>query len=404
MKYSLRHYAAKSGRRYLGDVILLAAILALTWSSPLFSNNSPTSAGIVPQAQLVSIARPAHQKLSVTATLPGVWIAREEVVLSSSLEGLKIEKVLVESGEHVVSGQLLAILDHALLDSQILQADQAVKRARAEFAHTNEQYLRAQRLMPSGAVSKQDLESIRATMLAAQATLQQARVTSAEQRIRQKYAEIRAPFTGVITKRGAQAGAMIGAQNMLFHLAREPLEFEVQVPQQLLPDLVVGMKAKVNTSGRNNVQDGSLRLISAVVDTSTGYGQSRVAIAEPDLTHIRPGTVGSAHVEINVKDVLAVDARALRFDNAPYVFMVVNGRAKRTPIKIGLRQEGWIEVVAGLDSTSLVVLAGARLLQDGDPVTIREADSKEVLTRPQSVPISVSNRQETDVVSAGGKA
>ena len=196
MKYSLRNYAAKYERSYLIGVILLAVIVALTWFSPLFNNKSPTSAGIAPQAQLVSIARPGHRKLSVTATLPGAWIAREEVVLGSPLEGLKIEKVLVESGEHVVSGQLLAVLDNALLDSQVFQADQAVRRASAEFTHTNEQYLRAQRLMPSGAVSKQDLETIRASMLAAQAALQQARATSKEQRIRQEYAEIRAPLPG----------------------------------------------------------------------------------------------------------------------------------------------------------------------------------------------------------------
>lgn len=407
MKYLLRHYSARPEDRYLAGAFLLGAIVALAWLCILFNNNSSALVGIEPQTQRVSIARPVHRQLNVTATLSGIWVAREEVVIGSPLEGVRIAEVLVESGERVVSGQLLALLDHAVLDTQTRQTDQAVRRALSEFDHANEQYLRARRLMPAGAVSRQDFEAIRATMLAAQAELQRAKAASEEQRIRQKQAEIRAPFPGMITRRSAQAGAMVGVQTPLFHLASEPSEFEVQVPQQLLPDLIVGMKAKVSTTGRNGVQSGSLRLISAVVDASTGYGKARIAMTEQNPAQIRPGTVGSARVEINVKDVLAIDARALRFSATPYVFVVDNGLARRTPVTIGLRQQGWVEVVTGLNSASRVVSSGSSLLQDGDPVNPSETDSTVVPARQPSFSLSVSTLQEAigvSQLSAGGKA
>lgn len=387
--------------------MLLAAIAALAWFYILFNNRSPALVERMAQTQRVSIAHPRHKKLPVTATLAGGWVAREEVVISSPLEGVRIVEVLVENGDRVVSGQLLALLDNAVQDSQTRQTDQAVRRAQSEFDHASEQYQRARRLMPAGAVSRQDFETIRATMLVAQAVLQQTKTASEEQRIRQKQAEIRAPFSGIITRRNAQAGAMVNVQTPLFRLASESPEFEVQVPQQLLPDLVVGMKAKVSTTGRNGIQNGSLRLISAVVDASTGYGQARIAMEEPDLKYTRPGTAGSARVEIKVKDVLAIDVRALRFGTTPYVFVTDNGLARRTPVTTGLRQQGWVEVVTGLDSASRVVISGASLLQDGDTITISDIDSTAASARQRSVSLSVTTLRESARVSSlssGGKA
>lgn len=384
--YTLRQLAARVSRRYLAGMMILATMAALTWFCIRFNSSPSASVGIAPKAQLVSIARPDHRLLHVTATLAGVWIAREEVVIGSPLEGMRVAEVLVESGDRVVSGQLLARLEHSVLDSQTRQADQAVRRARAEFIHANGQYQRAQQLMPAGAVSHQDFETARATMLAAQAALQQAEAASEEQQTRRDHAQIRAPFAGTITKRSVQMGAMAGTQTALFHLSGEqPPEFLVQVPQQLLPDLVTGMKAQISTSGRDGVQSGSLRLISPVVDASTGYGQSRIAILEPSPASIRPGMAGSARIEIVARDVLALDARAVRFGATPYVFVVDGGHARSTPVQIGLRQEGWVEIVAGVDTTSRVVISEASLLQDGDPVTVRDTDPIAAFTERQAI-------------------
>ncbi|OAD84189.1 hypothetical protein ATN89_10400 [Comamonas thiooxydans] len=326
--------------------------------------------------------------LAPTATLSGVWVAREEVAIASPLEGLRVVEVLVESGDRVEVGQLLARLERSVLDSQTRQSAQAVQRARAEFGHANEQHQRAQRLMPAGAVSRQEYEAARASMLAARANLQQAEAAGEEQRTRQAHAEIRAPFAGAITQRDIQLGALVGPQTSLFRLASsQPPEFLAQVPQHLLPDLVVGMSVTVNTSGREGVLPGTVRLLSTVVDTASGYGQSRIAVTEAPAT-IRAGSVGNARITLTPRDVLAVDARAVRFDSTPYVFVVEAGRAKRTPVRVGLRQSGWVEVLSGVDAASRVVVAGANLLQDGDPVQTQEAHAQTPVASERSRSIS----------------
>lgn len=361
-------------RRCLVVAMMAAVLSLLAW--PHARSVGSAHAPALAHAQQVSTATPSHRLLQSTFTASGIWVAREEVVIGSPVEGARVAQVLVESGDPVVSGQVLARLEHTILDSQARQAAQAAKRARVEFVHANEQFQRARRLLSAGAVSRQDYDSVRAAMLTAQAALRQAQAARDEQRARRAHADIRAPFAGIITQRDIQVGAMVGPQTPLFRLAsNQPSEFLAQIPQQLLPELDVGMDAQIGTRGSNDSLKGSVRLISAVVDSATGYGQSRIALTAPPSRSIRPGTVGSARIALKPRDVLTLDVRAVRFGAEPYVFVVEAGRAKRTPVQIGQRQGGWVEIISGLNASSNVVTAGASLLQDGDPILAQRTAS-----------------------------
>lgn len=370
-------------------MVLAATLLINDLDSQPATKANPT----VPPMQLVSTATPSQRMLRATATVSGVWVAREEVTIGSPLEGLRVVEVLVESGEQVSAGQLLVRLERTVLESQARQAEHAVRRARAEYTQASEQYQRVQRLLPPGAISRQDFEAVRASALATKAALQQAEAAWDEQRARQEQTEVRAPFSGIITQRNIQIGATVGAHSTLFRLASDqPLEFLAQVPQQLLPELVVGMEAQVHTSGRQGLQSGSVRLLSTGVDLSTGYGHSRIAMTEQPSPFIRPGSVGSARIILAQRDVLAVDIRALRYANQPgreqepvqpFVFVVDANRVARTPVQLGIREGGWVEVRAGLSPSSRVVIAGASLLQHGDVVHLHEVDTETGTERVQ---------------------
>ncbi|EHP40581.1 transporter [Cupriavidus basilensis OR16] len=276
-------------------------------------------------------------------------------------------------------GQVLARLETGAVNSQARQAEHAVKRADAEVAQATEQHERARRLLPAGAVSRQDFESQRTAMLSAQAVLRQAQAAWEEQRLRQAHSEIRAPVAGLISQRSVQVGSMVGTQTTLFRLINDTqLEFQAQIPQQALPDLSIGMPVWISTSGRNGVLKGTIRLIGTWVDPATGYGYARIALDGTQTAPARPGSVGSARIELEQRNVMALDIRALRFsigaeDNTEsYVFVVDNGRARRTPVQLGLRESGWVEIRGGLETYRHVVVTGATFLQDGDEVLPRE--------------------------------
>lgn len=387
--YASRTLSARTLHRSLWVAMLLIASLGLPWLVLHSDVNAPPATQI---AQLVSTAVPSHRTLHATVTVAGAWIAREEVAIGSPLDGLRVAEVLVESGEPVKRGQVLVRLERAVLDSQARQTEHAAKRARAELAQATEQHLRAQRLLPAGAVSRQDYEAARATMQSAQAALQQAQAAWDEQRVRQAHTEIRAPVAGTITQRAVQVGAMVGAQTTLFRLSSDlPPEFLAQIPQQVLPELVVGMPVQVSTSGREAVLAGKVRLISSGVDAATGYGQVRVTMDTAPPPTARPGIVGNARIVLAQRDALALDVRALRYDSgsgadqtrkhaAPYVFVVDAGRARHTPVQIGMRENGWVEIRAGVDANSRVVVAGATLLQDGDAVQAQDVATAKALS------------------------
>lgn len=365
--------------RRLGIVILAGVLVGIGWLVISLFNDTPSDETVIVAAQPVSTALPSRKTLHAIVTVAGAWVAREEVAISSPLDGLRVTEVLVESGESVTQGQVLVRLERETLDSQVLQADQAVKRARVEAAQATEQYERTRLLQPTGAVSRQDYSTHRAAMLGAQAALRQAQAAWDEQRLRQAHSEIRSPAAGIISQRSVQVGSMVGTQSTLFRLINDSrLEFQVQIPQQILPELSIGMPAQIKTRNREGMLEGRIRLIGIDVDATTGYGHARIAPEPRQQVITRPGSVGDARIVFAQREeVLALDIRALRYDSGkglvrdriePYVFVVDDGRVRRTPVHVGLREEGWVEIREGVDASSEVVVAGASFLQDGDKV------------------------------------
>ncbi|WP_181255224.1 efflux RND transporter periplasmic adaptor subunit [Yersinia wautersii] len=368
------------------------------WLIPSVFSNKPNSVPAATLAQPVSTALPIRKMLQAAVTVAGVWIAREEVAISSPLDGLRVTEVLAESGDWVKQGQVLVRLEREALDSQIRQVEQRVQRARVEEEQVMAQYERMRRLKLTGAISRQEYENQQAIMLAAQTVLRQAQSEWDEQRLRQAHSEIRAPVAGTISQRLVQIGSMVSSQSTLFKLINgAQLEFLVQIPQQILPELSIGLPVQVETRGQNGMMAGTIRLIGTEVDSTTGYGEARVTLEAAPQVMARPGSVGSAWIVLAQRNVLAVDIRALRYDSGngqdqsraePYVFVVDTGYARRTPVRVGLRDGGWVEILNGLETSSEVVVMGASFLQDGDNVL-----PKRLETSPRSS--DLNNRSQT---------
>src|SRR5207253_523768 len=136
-------------------------LLGTVWLVAHFLRDTPCPVPAVVTAQPVSTALLSHRTLHATVTVAGAWVAREEVAINSPLDGLRVTEILVESGEPVKQGQVLARLKTGAVNSQARQAEHAVKRADAEVTQATEQHERARRLLPAGAVSRQDYEAQR---------------------------------------------------------------------------------------------------------------------------------------------------------------------------------------------------------------------------------------------------
>ncbi|WP_162473681.1 efflux RND transporter periplasmic adaptor subunit [Serratia microhaemolytica] len=366
----------------------------------------------------MSVSKPELRKLTTRATLMGAWRPREEVSLSSVLEGIRVTEILVEESESVKSGQVLARLERTVLDSQMRQAEQTVQRINAELTQVSEQYERTKKLFAANATSQYDYEAALTALLTTQASLRQAEAARDEHQARLAYTDIVAPFAGIITQRTIQLGTIVNTQTPLFRLAdSQSPDFVAEAPQRLLSNLLVGMAAEITTNNIEGRVTGTIRRLSRELNPNSGYGQLRITTATVPAA-VRFGSVGRAHIKLAEHQVIAVDIRALRYDSkmsgqnaseasqlsgqsasAAYVFVVdEHKQVRRTPVKIGIQENGWVEIINGLDTNSLVVVTGSTLLQDGDKIELEEAETIEPssVLRPvtgQLTPNSTSRSQ-----------
>lgn len=372
----------KDLRRIRPVVFLAIAVLVLLLGGWLLSGG--TEHAQPAPVQQVETQRLAPRLLVRQLDVSGHWAAREEVTLMAPVEGLRVSEVLADVGERVRQGQVLARLERNMLDAQLEQSRQGVLRGNAELSQAQSRlneaaaaYARARRLQPDGAISRQEFEAAaaayaaaRATRDQAQAALRQARAQVEETRIRFAHAEVRAPMAGLIVKRQVQVGALVNAQSALFSLVCDgELEFVAQIPASALADLQAGMTAQLVLPSQTLA--GQIRLVGAMVDLDSGYGEARITVNGPVPPQLRVGAVGGARIELGQRQAMALDARALRYasDEQPYVFIVgPDGRVKRAAVRVGWRDGEWVEIQQGLSPQDRVVLAGAALLAEGEPV------------------------------------
>lgn len=315
----------------------------------------------------------------------GRWVAREEIVVMTPLDGVSVSEVLVDIGEHVQKGQVLAHLEGDALKAQLEQARQGVQRSGAELMQAQARvketfaaFVRARRLQPAGVISHQELDVATATYTTAQAERQRAQASvkqsyalAEETSIRLAHAEVRAPVAGIIIRRQIQTGALVNAQTPLFTLVRDgEVEFMAQIPASALPRLAVGMPAQLTLPSLQLL--GHIRQVGAVVNSDNGYGEARIAIARNATPSLRIGAAGSARIDVEQRQRLVLDVRALRYGNveqSTYVYVIgPDQRVRRVMVSVGWRDSAWAEITSGLMPQDTVVLAGAALLTEGDVV------------------------------------
>lgn len=183
----------------------------------------------------VQAAAPQLAPASMDVTLPAAVEALQETVIFSRVSGY-VKRWQVDIGDKVSRGQRLAVVDTPELDQELERA-----RTNAELARVT--YQRYQALAPAGVVSQQDLDVAHAGVQASQAEVQ--RLTEMK-----GFAEIAAPFSGVITERMTEVGSLVtpgvSQGQALFRIAKtDPIRVFVHVPQKYAPSVRRGQAAQV---------------------------------------------------------------------------------------------------------------------------------------------------------------
>jgi len=287
----------------------------------------------------------------------------------------------VDVGEQVAAGALLASLDSTTLDLAVETAEANLLSAEAQHANAAAAEGRLRALQQSDVVAIANLEQAQQQSAAARASVVQAQSRLAKAREQLSYARLVAPFDGVVTDVGAEAGAVVGAGQMVVTLAQiGARDLVIDVPEDFVQQVKIGTEFIVTPQLDPDARiQGKLREIAPEADAITRTWRLRIGLIDPP-EQFWLGTTASAVLLRSDIGQIRVPASAMGGTaEAPSVFVVDMERAivEARAVEIGPEADGLVPVLSGIEAGERVVVAGVGALVDGQAIAVRQEDMKQ---------------------------
>ena len=306
-----------------------------------------------PTSVSVEVTRVSAIQLPETIVAVGSLRSDESVTLRPEVAG-RITEILFREGRPVTKGELLV-----RLDPSINQAE--VRQARANLTLAKAKYERSADLAGRNFISGQAKDEARNNLEIAASAL-----ALAEARLRKT--ELKAPFSGIIGLRVVSVGDYVREGADLVNLqAIDPLKVDFRVPETFMKQVQVGQAVEVTLDAMpGKTYEGKVFALDPLVDAAGRALVIRAQVRNQDTT-MRPGMF--ARVTLITRDqrqALVLPEEALVPQGTEqFVFRVVDSRAARVKVETGIRRDGKVEILAGLNKNDVIVTAGQLKLRDG---------------------------------------
>src|SRR5215213_3350188 len=299
--------------------------------------------------------------------------ALQSIDLRPDVEG-RLVQILVREGTPVARGTPLFKIDDAELKAQVAQITAERDLARQSLSRTRD-------LLGQKASSQAELERAEATMRSNEAQLDRLKV-------RLERTLVRAPFAGVAGQRFVSLGDYVNSDTRLVSLQTvTPQRASFQVPERYADQLKLGQRVSFRVaalpgrdfSGKVDFVDPVVKLpgrtimVKAVVPNPRRELQSGMFIEARLATDVRPNAV-----------VIPEDA-VLPLQGSSFVWLVIDGKATRRQVELGVRTPGFVEVKNGVESTEQVVVGGQERLAEGAPVQAKLVERRPATASPEEV-------------------
>ncbi len=351
-----------------------------------------------------------QQRRSVEAV--GSLFAFDEVVVSSEAEG-RVEQVMADVGDRVSKGQILARVSPVELQLTVDQQQAALKQARArlglsesdgdlkdtrqaaevkkaaaDLSDAEQRYKRAQSLLETGVIPRQQFDEAEARYKAARATydlavqqvenlrasMQQTQATLNLANKRLRDTQIRAPFDGRVKTREVTTGQYLKIQTPVMTIVNaDPLRARLSVPEKMSPWVRVGREVKLSLEAFPGREfSGRVSRINPSVDEKTRTFEIEALVANR-AGELKPGSFVKATIQSDkVDSILAIPYNATAYLFGAYkVFVVQGATIKEREVKLGDRLGDLVEIIEGLQADEKIAISeGGAPLKDGMEVEV----------------------------------
>ncbi|MGD9548525.1 MAG: efflux RND transporter periplasmic adaptor subunit [Candidatus Krumholzibacteriia bacterium] len=313
-----------------------------------------------PQTIPVAVVEVQPRDLARTVAVTGPIEPIRTVAVNAQASGTVLE-VLVEEGDRVGTGRLMARLDSRETEAQLA-------RARAVLANAEAAFRRAEELLANELATAEEVDAARSSFAIARADVQLWETRLA-------FTRITAPVSGVVTAKRVEKGSTVSANGAMFTIADDSLlVVRVRVSELDVVRLEPGQGADVLMDaypGRRFT--GHIRRVFPSADAASRLVPVEVVLdALPDGVQAKPGFLARVEFALESrKDVLAVPAAAIGVsEGSPFVYVAAGDTLSRRTVQTGLTTEGWIEIIRGIVPGEEVVTSGHVNLRAGARVRI----------------------------------
>jgi len=320
----------------------------------------PAKSGGPPPVSVEAV--PAHVgNVVVDAEVVGTLLANESVIIRPEVTG-RIDQILFTEGQTVKKGTTLVTLDAGDLRAQLAQSESVARLAKLN-------YERLKSLREKQLVSQQAYDEASARLIEAEAKEKLDRVRLAK-------AVLRAPFTGMLGVRRVSPGDYVAPGQDIVNLESiDPLKAEMRLPETYARELSPGKAIRVRVDAfPGEIYDGEIYVIDPRVDVTTRTLLLRARIPNKE-NKLRPGMFASAVIELARREnaVLIPEQALVPSGQDQFVFRIVDGKATRTKVQVGVRRKGDVEILTGVQPQEMIVTAGHQKLRDGQAVAVEAA-------------------------------
>jgi membrane fusion protein, multidrug efflux system len=351
-----------------------------------------------PQAIAVHILTASAGQWPAIYEATGTVRARTSAVLAAKWMAY-VRAVNVQVGDRVREGQLLVALDTRDLDASLNRAaaardevrnaipgaDSAIAAAQANLDLAQSTFKRMNELYEKKSISDQEFDVASARQKAAQAAFEMARAKRTEldaklaeagqevfaARVTRSYAQVVAPFAGIVTAKSVDPGNLATPGAPLLIVERDGYRLEASVDESKLSSIRTGQPVSVTLDGLARTIDARVSEIVPTVDAA-----SRAYIVKIDLpaeAGLRSGIFGRARFQLGSRQVLAVPFAAVtERGQLESVWVADNGFARARLITVGEKLKDDVEVLSGLTAGEKVIVPVPQGLADGARIEVSQ--------------------------------
>jgi RND family efflux transporter MFP subunit len=308
-----------------------------------------------------------------TMAITGNVQAQNEVNQSFRIDGRLIER-LVDVGDNVKAGQLIARLDPQNEESGVQGAQAQLSAAQARLVEARSNYERMRDLVAEDAVSRAQFEQAEALRKSAESQVEASRSQLSLAQNRLSYTRLFSNVTGIVTARGPEPGEIVSPGRMVVQVAREGARDAVfDVPPAVKnsapkhPEITVVLASDASVSAK-----GRVREVAPRADPVTGTFQVRVRLIDPPPA-MRLGSTVTGRMTLDTAPAIEVPTSALVRNNGKTAVWIVDPAAKtvsQREIGVGSSGATAVQVSSGLAAGDIVVTAGVQALRPGQKVSL----------------------------------